>query len=209
MVTLLTRTFPHVKFSVKCEHDYTYNVSWVDGPTDDSVSEITRKFVDHHRDFTGDYYDYEPSNFNRVFGGFRFVFTNRNYSEKVQEFIKSNFNNEYRDPEREMFGRYLEETDFPLHYTSFEYNTSANPKITFEVPETPQTELTSIETIEVCDLKIIDYSERSFVVTGNTKPIKDTLRELGGKFNFKLSCGVGWVFSKTKIEEVKCKLNLI
>ena len=42
MVNLLTRTFPRVKFSVKCEHDYTYNVSWVDGPTDESVSEIIK-----------------------------------------------------------------------------------------------------------------------------------------------------------------------
>ena len=60
---------------------------------------------------------------------------------------------------------------------------------------------------EIGDLKIIDYSEKSFVVTGNTKPIKDTLKDLGGKFNFRLSCGAGWVFSKTKIEEVKSKLN--
>jgi len=209
LVTLLTHTFPRVKFSVKCEHDYTYNVSWTDGPTDDSVSEITRKFVNHHRDITGDYYDYEPSNFNRVFGGFKFVFTDRNYSEKVQEYIKSNFNNEYRDPAREMFGRYLEETNFPLHYTSFVYDPCKDPKFNFEVPEASQTETTLIENMEIGDIKIIDYSEKSFVVTGNTKPIKDTLKDLGGKFNFRLSCGAGWVFSKTKIEEVKRKLNLI
>jgi hypothetical protein len=209
LVTLLTRTFPRVKFSVKCEHDYTYNVSWVDGPTDESVRKITGMFVDHHRDFTGDYYDYEPSNFNRVFGGFKFVFTDREYSEKVQEYIKSNFNNEYRDPAREMFGRALNETDFPINYNSFDYNPANNPKFTFEVPETPQTETSSIENMEIGDLKIIDYSEKSFVVTGNTKPIKDTLKDLGGKFNFRLSCGAGWVFSKTKIEEVKSKLNLI
>ncbi len=209
LVTLLTRTFPRVKFSVKCENYSTYNVSWIDGPTDESVRKITGMFVDHHRDITGDYYDYEPSNFNRVFGGFQFVFSDRNYSEKVQEYIKANFNTEYRDPAREMFGKALNETVFPLNYTSFDYNPANNPKFTFEVPETPQIETTSIENMEIGDLKIIDYSEKSFVVTGNTKPIKDTLKDLGGKFNFRLSCGAGWVFSKTKIVEVKSKLNLI
>ncbi len=209
LVTLLTHTFPRVKFSVKCEHDYTYNVSWIDGPTDDSVSEITRKFVNHHRDITGDYYDYEPSNFNRVFGGFRFVFTQRHFSEKVYDYRKFKFGDDISSDEARCFWDTLQETEFPLNYTSFDYIQDKKPHFIFEVPETSQIETTSIENIEIGDLKIIDYSEKSFVVTGNTKPIKETLKALGGMFNFRLSCGAGWVFSKTKIEEVKSKLQLI
>lgn len=209
LVTLLTRTFPHFKFSVKCEHDYTYNVSWTDGPTDESVSEITRMFVDHHSDITGDYYDYEPSNFNRVFGGFRFVFTQRHFSEKVYDYRKFKFGDDISSDEARCFWDTLQETEFPLNYTSFDYIQDKKPHFIFEVPETSQIETTSIENIEIGDLKIIDYSEKSFVVTGNTKPIKETLKALGGMFNFRLSCGAGWVFSKTKIEEVKSKLQLI
>jgi hypothetical protein len=57
-------------------------------------------------------------------------------------------------------------------------------------------------------VKIVDYSEKSFAVIGNTKAISETLKQLGGSFNFRLSCGAGWIFSKTKLETVKAKLNI-
>lgn len=50
------------------------------------------------------------------------------------------------------------------------------------------------------EVYIHDYSEKSFAVFGNTKPIKDRLKELGGKFNphlhpFGAESGVpGWIF---------------
>lgn len=47
------------------------------------------------------------------------------------------------------------------------------------------------------------YSDKSFVITGNTKEHKDTLKELGGKWNSKLTCGSGWIFSLTKRTEVE------
>ena len=59
------------------------------------------------------------------------------------------------------------------------------------------------------ELKIIDYSEKSFVVIGDTKPIKEKLKELGGRFNSRLTCGAGWVFSKTRIEVVKIELAIV
>ncbi len=59
--------------------------------------------------------------------------------------------------------------------------------------------------VEVSDgeIKIVDYSERAIAVIGDTKPIKDKLKALGGRFNFRLSCGAGWIFPKTKLEEVQ------
>lgn len=44
------------------------------------------------------------------------------------------------------------------------------------------------------NITIANYSEKSLVVTGDTKPIKDALKSLGGKFNSHLSCGAGWIF---------------
>ena len=44
-------------------------------------------------------------------------------------------------------------------------------------------------------VQIVDYSEKAFAVVGDTKPIKDQLKKLGGRFNGKLSCGAGWIFS--------------
>lgn len=59
------------------------------------------------------------------------------------------------------------------------------------------------------DLQIIDYSEKSIVVIGDTKPYKDRFKAIGGRFNFRLSCGAGWVFSKTNTIEVENLLNQI
>ena len=49
-------------------------------------------------------------------------------------------------------------------------------------------------------LIVQDYGEKAIVVFGDTKVIKDELKELGGKYNPKLGEDQkpGWVFSKTK-----------
>ncbi|MCM1577066.1 MAG: antirestriction protein ArdA [Bacteroides sp.] len=51
--------------------------------------------------------------------------------------------------------------------------------------------------------RIVDYSEKAFVVVGETKALKEQLKELGGRFNNRLTCGAGWVFSKTKLQAVQ------
>ena len=59
---------------------------------------------------------------------------------------------------------------------------------------------------EIC---IIDYSEKAAVVTGDTKPIKDLLKDAGGKFNARLTHPLtrkplaGWIFSKKRIDTLK------
>lgn len=57
------------------------------------------------------------------------------------------------------------------------------------------------------EIQIIEYSDKAIAVIGNTKPIKDTLKELGGRFNFRLSCGAGWIFPKTKLDELTKALS--
>lgn len=69
--------------------------------------------------------------------------------------------------------------------------------------EEPVRATKQVEPIKANGIEIVDYSEKSFAVIGETKAIKDTLKELGGRFNFRLSCGAGWIFSKTKLEDVK------
>lgn len=59
------------------------------------------------------------------------------------------------------------------------------------------------------ELAIMDYSDKAVVVIGTkTRELKDVLKMLGGRFNNRLSCGCGWVFSKDKQESVKLMLNL-
>ena len=52
-------------------------------------------------------------------------------------------------------------------------------------------------------MNIISYSEKSFVVTGETKENKEELKKLGGKWNSNLSCGGGWIFSNKSRTEVE------
>ena len=56
-------------------------------------------------------------------------------------------------------------------------------------------------------INIIEYSERSFAVVGDTKAVKDALKKMGGSFNRRLSCGAGWIFSNKKREEVERFIN--
>jgi hypothetical protein len=53
----------------------------------------------------------------------------------------------------------------------------------------------------------VDYSDKAFAVIGDTKPIKDLLKSLGGRFNFRLTCGPGWIFPKTKLNDVTAALS--
>lgn len=53
------------------------------------------------------------------------------------------------------------------------------------------------------EIDIIKYSDKAIAVIGDTKPIKDILRSFGGRFNPRLTCGAGWVFSARKEKEIR------
>lgn len=51
-------------------------------------------------------------------------------------------------------------------------------------------------------MEIVEYTEKSFVVCGNTKEYKEELKELGGKWNLNLKVGPGWIFSNNNRDKV-------
>ena len=75
-------------------------------------------------------------------------------------------------------------------------------------PEPKQNKTNKTETIEAKGLQIIDYSEKAIAIVGETRAIKETLKTLGGRFNSHLSCGAGWIFSKTKETTLREALNI-
>lgn len=75
-------------------------------------------------------------------------------------------------------------------------------------PEPKQNKTNKTETIEAKGLQIIDYSEKAIAIVGETRAIKDTLKTLGGRFNAHLTCGAGWIFSKSKEDAIKATLNI-
>lgn len=77
------------------------------------------------------------------------------------------------------------------------------------VPELSTTTIADIVgEVPTTDLRIIHYSDKCVVVVGNTKPQKDKLKSLGGKFNPWLKCGEGWVFPKYKEASIRSEFSL-
>ena len=72
----------------------------------------------------------------------------------------------------------------------------------------PEPKQNKPNTIEAKGVQIIDYSEKAIAIVGETRAIKETLKTLGGKFNRHLSCGAGWIFSKTKETTLREALNI-
>lgn len=70
-----------------------------------------------------------------------------------------------------------------------------------EMEQAPAANIAPVETLPDT-VNIIDYSEKAIAVVGDTRPIKDRLKAAGGKFNFRLSCGPGWIFSKSRLQAV-------
>ena len=68
-------------------------------------------------------------------------------------------------------------------------------------------EAKDVEAVMVEGLEIVDYSEKAVVVFGDTKAIKDQLKELGGRFNPALKHNgekrAGWIFGKKQADKVK------
>jgi hypothetical protein len=61
------------------------------------------------------------------------------------------------------------------------------------------------------DFIIVDYSDKALAVFGDTKPVKDQLSAMGGRFNPRLTHEgekkAGWIFSKSKRAEVEKLLS--
>lgn len=66
----------------------------------------------------------------------------------------------------------------------------------------------STETAQISPIQLIDYSDKAIAIIGETKPIKEQLKKLGGRFNPLLKCGAGWIFPKSRITEIKKALNI-
>lgn len=131
-----------------------------------------------------------------TYGSYCLSWTNGPTEEEVRKassiFVDGHFNayEDYMD---------YEPTNFTRVFGSIDWRVDTNRT----EKEEPVRATKQVEPIKANGVEIIDYSEKSFAVIGDTKAIKDTLKELGGRFNFRLSCGAGWIFSKTKLEDVK------
>lgn len=116
----LKRLFPDIDFKVRSEYS-SVNIYWNNGPTKAQISAITSKYEDHESDVTGDFRDYKPSLFNRIFGGCNFVFENRHITDEVFEIFfqwsKQRFSDTTNDDElKRRAYSHCHETDIPDYF---------------------------------------------------------------------------------------------
>ena len=201
---VLKKEFPTTKFSVTNRYSNSYDVCWEDGPTEDMVSKFTNLFVGEGFDGMTDSTIHYNSYFMDKFGYLGYVSTSRTVSDSNYEVALKELNeemktsyvmNDYVETERAYMSDLVYRHTRKIDYTA--------------IKSTPKAKNATVAAIVAEGIEIIaDYSEKAFAIIGNTKEIKETLKSLGGRFNPRLTCGAGWVFSKTKLDAVKVALNV-
>lgn len=84
----LAEAFPGIKFSVKSSRysgGDSINVSWIDGPCGRQVDEIIKRYSAGSFDGMEDIYNYSPDAWNDAFGDAKYVFSQRENSDKAIE----------------------------------------------------------------------------------------------------------------------------
>ena len=178
-----------------------------------------------------DYYEYNPTNFTQTYGGFTFVFVDREASDAVREamraeiladlpglpekeFTKDEFIYIYLNGKpSELVEKYRKATcgAWWVNIDTLARLLFGERGYTLAQPSAPQVATLSAP-LKAEGVELVEYSEKALAVFGDTRPIKDTLRELGGRFNRALSRGgekcAGWVFSRSKGEQLRAVLGL-
>jgi hypothetical protein len=220
--------YPHIKFSVTSESfsmGDSVHVKWTDGPTDNEVDNIIKKY--QYGSFNGMEDLYENTNSRDDIPQSKYVSGSRSISDELEAILLP-------DAERlftpDHYNHVRHATDF-LRQIFYHCSIPAGVTVTgivptgetcgisrpetfytigYTLPETAQQpQQPNFKPVEVIkgEINIIDYSVKAFAVIGDTKPIKDKLKELGGSFNPRLSCGAGWIFSKKRLDEVTKALS--
>lgn len=204
--TELKRNFPGVKFSVKKESYDCYNITWNDGPTTEQVDAIVGKYKTGTFDAYTDYHGSEDNPFSVQFGGVDYIFTNKEVTDEGRKKVREMF----PDLNEQNFRSYHFENNIVARATISDSFDQVIYKLAYHTDLSPKVEPKEAQTAEPIsgDFSIVDYSEKAIAVTGDTKAVKDQLKKLGGKFNGKLSCGPGWIFSKKKEAEIRAALSL-
>lgn len=223
----LKEIYPAIKFSVTSDSfsmGDSVHVKWTDGPTSDEVDNIIKKYQYGHFDGMTDMY--ESSNRREDIPQSKYVSSSRSISDELEAILLP-------DAERlftpDHYSHVRNATDF-LRQVFYHCSIPTGATVTgiiptgetcgisrpetfytlgYTLPEGTQQTKQSFTPVEVTagEINIIDYSEKAIAVIGDTKPIKDKLKSLGGSFNPRLSCGAGWIFPKRKLDEITAALN--
>ena len=89
---------------------------------------------------------------------------------------------------------------------------TAGEEENIRVKEKMKVHPTSVTTTITGSFFIVDYSPKALAIFGDTRPIKEQLKALGGRFNPRLTHNekkeAGWIFQKSKEQEIRGLLNI-
>lgn len=199
LVALLKHTFAGIYFSVRCSHGYSYDITWENGPTVDEVKEQTDKFRNSYFDGMTDSTVHYDNAFADVFGSLDYISCHRKMNDNVREFMPVNENVNYHDDATRDFHRAFDKTSFPAAAKVTAYD-AITDTFTFTTPD-----VVAKEEGTAGNLWIEDYSEKSFVVKGDTYPIREQLKSFGGVWLRGPKC---WCYSLKKKEEIAAALGI-
>lgn len=215
----LKENFPQTKFRVTSSNysmGDSVNVSWVDGAAHEAVEQILVKY--QYGRFNGCEDIYESTNRRDDIPQTKYLFCERTISQEIYlakfEELKETWEilreiTDINATNQDLFA-------FCNCWTARQFiyqRTGGFRKVDFSVKkEEPKEEKAQVkEKIFAGVVELVIYSEKAIAVFGDTKPMKDKLKALGGRFNpFLMNNGkkmAGWIFPKTKSVELSQLLN--
>ncbi len=221
----LKTVFPGIKFSVTSSNfagGNSVDIRWEDGPTSDQVNAISKKY--QYGSFNGMEDIYEHTNSRDDIPQAKYVQTSRSISTATREILLPFAETIHAGHD---FGHY--NADDLLHQIFYASSIPAGATITglaktdctcgsgpaefyrisFEGEQaTTKDETPAPVELPAGKIQIVDYSEKAVAVIGDFSAHYEKLISIGGKYNPRLSCGKGIIFSKKKLEEVKAVLSV-
>ncbi|CRY69126.1 LPD29 domain-containing protein [Yersinia pekkanenii] len=88
----LKAAYPNAKFSVRKRNYNCVYVNWTDGPTQNEVKTIIKKYEGGRFNGMKDIYESNSTPFNEVYGSVEYLFSNREYSDILTEKAIKQFN---------------------------------------------------------------------------------------------------------------------
>lgn len=224
----LKTAFPDIKFSVTSDNfagGDAVRVSWADGATDEQVNNIVKKY--QYGSFNGMEDIYEYTNTREDLPQSKYVSTSRTISEEINETVFNSLKSMYSEDVADYVinqdkYRLISKSSIPVGaiVTGVESTNQSGIledcfRLVLDVTNVKNIEKETVQQkqnfkaaeVPAGTVQIIEYSEKAIAVIGETKPIKEGLKTLGGSFNFRLTCGAGWIFPKSKLEEVTAFLS--
>lgn len=132
---------------------------------------------------------------------------NEAYQQRAKELLASNTNNTQAKTENKTVAAKAKEAAAKMKKEVQKQETNAPAKTT-KSEDDVHIAITNKAAIKKLGLTFEKYNDKCWVLRGDTKPIRNSLKEFKGVYNSRLNGGEGWVFRTAEVENVANALGL-